>query len=228
VNVRILVCAATQPERDACNRGLLASGRPAHEMLMTGVGPVRAARSLARRLAGGLMPELIVSSGFAGALSRSLRLSSWISGACIGEFDGVTCRPVEGLALAEGPPGLVPCDVWSSSVALLGCAVDVSSPRPVAVDMESAALARVAASRGVPFAVVRMISDTPAHPLPELLSPLAAALSSTSARARLTFAGRALRSAIVSPLQTLRLVREGRAWLRELEDGWRHLAHWPL
>jgi hypothetical protein len=113
-------------------------------------------------------------------------------------------------------------------VALLGHAVDVASPRPVAVDMESAALARVAASRGVPFAVVRMISDTPAQPLPELLAPLASALSSTGTRARFKFAGRALRSALMSPRQTVKLVRESGGWLRELEDGWRHLAHWPL
>ncbi len=68
--MRALVCAATRAEHDACRRGILASrtGVPsAYEMLLTGVGPVRAARSLARRLARGGVPDLVVSSGFAGA-----------------------------------------------------------------------------------------------------------------------------------------------------------------
>ena len=70
---------------------------------------------------------------------------------------------------------------------------------PVVVDMESAALARVAARWGVAFAVVRLISDTPAHPLPAFSAPFASAMAATTTGSRLSLAGRGLFGAIADP-----------------------------
>jgi hypothetical protein len=224
----ILVCAATGAEHDACNRGILASGRAGHEMLLTGVGPTHAARRLEERLARGVLPDLIVSSGFAGALSSTLALATWITGVRVGEWNGVARVPVEGVSLVAGPPGLVRCEVLSSSALLSGGVTIDEGATPVAADMESAALAREAARKDVPFAIVRLISDTPAHPLPQFVSPFAAALSATTMTSRLTSAGRGLREAIADPRGVVRLLRESSVWLRDLEEGWRNLSHWPL
>lgn len=198
-------------------------------MLFTGVGPTRAARSLAERLARADLPDLIVSSGFAGALSPTLALSAWITGVRVGEWNGLTRVPVDGVALAEGPPGLARCEVLSSTALLSQASFAAPGGSwPLVIDMESAALAREASRHRVKFAVVRMISDTPAHPLPAFLSPLASALSATTTSSRLTFAGRALRGALANPRGMHRLVSESAIWLRDLEEGWRKLAHWPI
>lgn len=237
--MRVLVCAATRAERDACRRGILAAaaggaaggraggGATTHELLLTGVGPRRAARSLAARLARGSLPDVVVSSGFAGALSPGLALSSLITGARVSEWDGVARVPVDAGVLVCAP-GLVRCDVVSSSTLVVSAedALDGGSALAVA-DMESAALGREAARRGVPFAIVRVISDTPAHPLPAFMSPFAAAMAAEGTASRLASAGRGLRAAVAHPLAVVRLVQESARWLRALEDGWRSLAPWP-
>ena len=243
--MRALVCAATRAEHDACKRGILASrghadapGPSAYEMLLTGVGPVRAARSLAQRLARGDLPDLIVSSGFAGALSRELPLSSWVTGARIREWNGTTSAPleVEGVAMVWAA-GLVRCDVLSSSTVMSSAMTDgageplgsasAADLAPLVADMESAALAREASRSGVRFAVARLISDTPAHPLPAFVSPFAAALAAPSTASRLVAAGRGLRAAAGDPRAVIRFVEESSAWLRALEEGWSRLRQGP-
>jgi nucleoside phosphorylase len=200
-------------------------------MLLTGVGPLRAARSLAQRLARGVLPDLVVSSGFAGALSPELALSSWVAGARVSEWNGHARVPVEAVALVCAP-GLVRCDVLSSSTLIsANDALDDAVPDPgsgVVVDMESAALAREAGRRGVPFAIVRLISDTPAHPLPSFVSPFAAALSAPTTASRVASAGRGLCAAVADPFAVVRLVRDSARWLRDLEDGWKRLGPWPV
>jgi hypothetical protein len=228
---RVLVCAATRAERDACRRGIDAAGA-GHETLLTGVGPDRAARALAERLARGELPELVVSSGFAGAVGPAPELASWISAISVSEWNGVARSPVGGLALVL-PSELRRCAVVSSRVLVTRgarSALAAGGPEttgdapPVVVDMESAALARTAAGHGVAFAVVRLISDTPAHPLPAFLAPFTAALSATSVASRLALAGRGLSGALADPRGVVRLAREGAAWLRELETGWSRLS----
>jgi nucleoside phosphorylase len=224
--LRVLVCTATRAEHDACGRGIRASSRPDHELLLSGAGPARASRSLADRLARGLLPDLVVSSGFAGALSPSLAMSSWITGIRISEWNGFARVPVEGVAIVEGPSDLVRCDVLSSTALLSPSSLTPAHPgsTPLVVDMESAALAREAGRKGVAFAVVRVISDTPSHPLPSFLSPFASALSATTATSRLAFATRALGKAIADPRGVARLVTDSATWLQALEEGWRTLA----
>ena len=242
--MRTLVCAATRAEHDACRRGILASGvcTPSYEMLLTGVGPLRAARSLAERFARGDLPDLVVSSGFAGALGSELALSSWVTGVRIREWDGATSVAVEleGVALVCAP-GLVRCDVLSSSTVMsaemtsgavehehaLEHGGDPPRSAPLVADMESAALARETCRRGVRFGVARLISDTPAHPLPAFVSPFAAALAAPTAASRLVAAGRGLRAAAGDPRAVARFVGESSAWLRALEDGWKRLGTDP-
>jgi hypothetical protein len=76
----IIVCAATHAEARACGKGIARAGLSSElEVLETGVGLTRARGALERRLARGPRPELVVSSGFAGAYSRDLAVSSWIT-----------------------------------------------------------------------------------------------------------------------------------------------------
>lgn len=193
-------------------------------MLLTGVGPFHAARALADRLAGGRLPDLVVSSGFAGALSTELALSSWITGARVSEWNEAESVAIEvqGLDLVCAP-GLAQCDVVSSSVLALPGAPMSGSSTPLAIDMESAALAREARRRGVRFAVARLISDTPAQPLPAFMAPFAAALAAPGTEARLRAAGRGLRAAAGDPRGVVRFVGQSSTWLRALEGGWSRL-----
>ena len=227
MSTRVLVCAATRAEHDACRRGIAASARPTDlELLLTGVGPLRAAHSLAARLAHGHLPlpELVVSSGFAGALSPTLAIASWITGIRVSEWNGLMRVPVEGVAIVEGPSDLERCDVLSSTAILTGISPAPPGSTPLVVDMESAALAREAGRRGIAFSVVRLISDTPSHPLPAFLSPLSSALSATSTASRLTHATRAVCRALVNPRAVARLMKESATWLTELELGWQRFA----
>lgn len=219
--MRVLVCAATRAEHGACARGIGAR----HEVLLTGVGPARAARTLAERLARGALPDLVVSSGFAGALTPTLALGSWITGARVSEWDGALRLSVDVELVCA--PGLVRCEVVSSSALVAPSDVPGAATTPLVADMESAALAREARRRGVAFAIVRLISDTPAHPLPAFVSPFAAALAATTTASRLAAAGRGLAAAAARPRDVVRLVTESGAWLRGLEDGWRALGAWP-
>jgi nucleoside phosphorylase len=236
---RVLVCAATRAEHDACARGIRAAARGGYEVLLTGVGPLRAARSLAERLSRDVLPDLVVSSGFAGALGSTLALSSWITAMRIGEWNGTARIPVEDVELVEGPAELPRCDVVSSSTLVSASVTtlcltsdgvttaggtDVDGSPPLVVDMESAALAREASRHGVPFSVIRLISDTPQHPLPPFLSPFAASMAATSLTTRMALVTRAARSALMHPRNVVQLLRDGPTWLHRLEEGWRSFA----
>ncbi|MDB4935240.1 MAG: rane protein-like protein [Labilithrix sp.] len=222
---RVLVCAATRAERDACERGIAGAAAPAgfeHEVLLTGVGPVRAARALDERLGRGAHPDLVVSSGFAGTLSTTLALSSWITAARL------AADPGERVTKVEAYPGLIACEVRSSMTLVKAAAAPRSAGRddglPIAVDMESVALAHEAARRGVSFSVARLVSDTPSDPLPDLLSPITSALAATRTLTRLGFAARGVRAALADPRGLVRLLADGPTWLRRLEEGWRSFA----
>lgn len=227
---RVLVCAATRMEHDACERGIAEARRSResdHEMLLTGVGPLRAGQALAERLSRGSLPELVVSSGFAGALTPSLALSSWITATRLYEWvDGALVR-AEGVGSVEPLPRLVGCEVVSSAALVESGALEQPGAGAIAVDMESVALAREAARRDVRFAVARLVSDTPARPLPAFLAPLTAALAgdtATTAAVRVALAARGVRAAVTDPRAVARLLVDSRAWGRALEQGWRELA----
>lgn len=200
----ILLCAATGTELDACKRGT-----PRFSHLLTGVGAAHAARALSGRLARGERPALVVSSGFAGALTGDLPVGTW-----------VTARSLPGAGeLRLAPAPAVPCAVVSSDVLVQGQRLDGD-----AVDMESVALAAVAHEHRIPFMVLRLVSDTPDDPLPTFLGGFTAAMAATSRRAKLGGIARGLRGVLDDPGGVVRVVREGRAWTRDLTDGWKTFA----
>jgi nucleoside phosphorylase len=228
----ILVCAATRTEAAACRRGIADAGAPDIEVLTTGVGPARAAAALARRLRTGaghapLTPErrpaLVVSSGFAGALTAGLAPLDWVTSSSIHRL--VDGRAVE-LAL---PPGAlrtavdaIACRIVSAEHAIAHAVAGVSAP--AAVDMESAALAEVAAAAGLPFLVLRLLTDTPARPLPAVGRALAATLAAAGALSRAAHCARAALDAALAPTVAAAFVRDALRWRAGLRAGWREHA----
>jgi nucleoside phosphorylase len=198
----------------------------AFETLRTGVGPIRAAQSLRRRLACGERPSIVVSSGFAGALTAGIDVGTWVTATRVAEWLNGMHVEVPEVVLREGPAPARRCKILSSEHifggwALLRSADDGSA---LAVDMESAALAREAGGRGITFMVLRLVSDTPERPLPSFLSPFAAAMATTDAESKLAHTARGLRGALADPHGVARIVREGIAWTRGLAQGWERFA----
>lgn len=144
---------------------------------MTGDGATRASRSL-QFLFEESPVSLLVGAGVAGALVPSLRAGDLV----------VSCRVID--ETGEVPPpdalfvartlalGAKPATIVSVAGPLtsskqkedLAARVGASDSALAVVDMESAAWARAAASRGVPYVILRAISDTFDEELPAFLS----------------------------------------------------------
>jgi len=140
----------------------------------TGVGPVNAARSAARLFARH-RPQLVVGAGVAGALSEDLGVGDIFVAGRVLDAEGAAPPPDPELtARASAMPGtrsgtLVCVErplVTASEKASLAATVDA----PAAVDMESSAWARAAAAQGIPYVVLRAISDHAFDELPGYLS----------------------------------------------------------
>ena len=234
----ILVCAATGTEAAACRGGIEEAGARGFEVLTTGVGPERAREALVRRLGAGVRwtsgappptpptavrPSLIVSSGFAGALTAGIDSLSWVTASAIHRLAGDRAVPValprELLRVAEDATA---CEVVSADRALAGGVLGLGDL--AAVDMESAALAEVAAAAGIAFLVLRLVTDTPARPLAPLGRRLADALSARSVAGRAAHGARAALDCARSPAQALSFVRESLSWRERLRAGWREHA----
>ena len=228
----ILVCAATGIEAAACRRGIADAAARGIEVLRTGVGPERATDALMRWLAtraGGATPSqdprpaLVVSSGFAGALTSAVAPLAWITASSVHRLVGGRAVPIELphglLRVAEGAS---PCHVISTDHVLARCVSGL--PDPAAVDMESAALADVAGAAGLPFLVLRLVTDTPARPLAPIGHSLAAALAAQGVAGRAAHGARAALEAARSPARALAFAREAMAWRDRLRAGWREHA----
>ena len=228
----ILVCAATGTEAAACRRGIADAGAAGLEVLETGVGPARAAEALARRLPpradGGPRspdrePALVVSTGFAGALTAGVASLAWVTASSVHRLvDGRAEEVVLPPGLLRLAQGAIPCQVVSADHALARGVPGLVDP--AAVDMESAALAEVAGAAGVPFLVLRLVTDTPARPLAPLGRRLALALAAEGVADRAAHGARAALETARSPLRSAAFVRDSLGWRARLRAGWREHA----
>ena len=213
------MCAATFAEAAACRRGIAAAGASGLEVLLTGVGPDRAAARLYARLARGPRPALVVSSGFAGALTPGLEMGALVTARALHRLEAAT--PWRSRS-RRGSCGSRPAPARSSSCSAthVPAAEPRGLPAPAAVDMESAALALACAGAGVPFTVLRVVTDTPAAPLPPLARSIAAALAARGL-ARSAAVARAVALAVRRPVRTATFVRASLGWCRRLRGAWR-------
>ncbi|RQW45353.1 phosphorylase [Novosphingobium sp. LASN5T] len=106
-----------------------------------------------------MFPAVILSSGIAGALDPALKI-----GDAVLDGDAAVVEKLRAI-LPEAVVGAVAGrDVMTPTVA--GKRALRAETGALAVDMESHVAARVAARRGLPFAVVRVISDSADEALP--------------------------------------------------------------
>ncbi len=146
-----------------------------------GVGPDRSARC-AVDLLDRFRTPILVSTGFAGALRSDLRPGAIVAGGATGFPASTEALGRARAAAASGAAGdavfrLHEGEMLSvDRVLLLASAKDEAFRRTgaLAIDMESAALARLARDRSVGFLCVKAILDTPDVPVASRYEGLAA------------------------------------------------------
>lgn len=203
-----------------------AAGNNRVEVFITGMGPGAARRAAAKAMAGtdasSETPAAILVIGTCGSLSAELPegavviYSSCISGHAASGECNLTCSP---LLTTRMKQALEARGIESKTVVGITCPV-VAARRndklllalrgAQAVDMESYEILSVAGERGVPAAVVRVVSDSLDRTLPDFTP----AIRSSGAVDRL----RAARIALGEPLSTLRLLMPQRRALRKLKE----------
>ncbi len=223
----ILLCAATRVEASACERGISRSGNASEfEVLRTGMGPLQAARSLGLRLgdANRPHPRLIISTGFAGSRLTLVKEGAWILGSAV-HATGEPAIPVSSqLERPLSRSGLEHTLAAYFSVPEVQGSQTEGGLHGFAIDMESFSLARLAEERGIPFEVLRLISDTPSNPIPECVREFTAAVLIPDVRGKLNSALRGLGGMAVSPVELSRFILRSSRLPRALEWGWESLA----
>ncbi len=220
----ILVCAATRTEAAACRRGIRDGGARGVDVLATGVGPVRAAEALQRwieeaRARGQPSPALVVSSGFAGAITPGLERLAWVTASAVHRLAGANVVPAAiPLTLLRVASGASRCDVLSADAVVARTIPGLQ--RPAVADMESAALAEVAGGAGIPFAVLRLVTDTPANPLDALGRHLAATLSAANVAQAASRGAGAVLQAARAPGASATFLRDALGWRSALRARW--------
>jgi adenosylhomocysteine nucleosidase len=166
-----------------CNTFLCGDGAPTTLLLETGVGPDRTAEALAWLREGAsvdgtrVRPGVVLSAGFAGALQEGLRPGDLIWGSEVADAGGRPWKVSWQGATTDQPPA------GSRIGRLLAMTRLVGRPEEkrflgtrydaLAVDMESAAVARFCTEHEIPFGCLRAISDDVDSRLsPRLLSLL--------------------------------------------------------
>ena len=146
-------------------------------------GDPAGAQAMARQLAEDGVKAL-VSFGMAGGLDPALRPGDLVVGSGVALPDGqvvsadrrwwprTLARVAENVPkTAAQRPKVVVGQIYGSDAAILSAPEKAdlfARTGSVAVDLESAAVARVAVGRGLPFAVVRAVADPADRPVPAL------------------------------------------------------------
>lgn len=169
----------------------------------------------------------IASFGLAGALAPDLRVGDWVTGTGVTGGCNHATHPAWAAALAAAlataetsvHSGLVHADGMLVSSAQAKRALHAASGA-LAVDMESHIAARVAAGHGLPFAILRVISDSAEDVLPPAFAVAMTPAGGTDIAAMLLSLAR-------RPSQLpafVRAARNGSAALGALLRGYRGLG----
>lgn len=151
-----LVCFAVKEEAAPFRR--LASGRPDISILLTGMGRRNAEQAVGQALAQ-RAPHLLITAGFAGGLRTSLPANTVL-------FDAVNAPELKPLLRDAGAvPGKFECLDRVATTAAEKEQLHAHAGAD-AVEMESGAIASIAAEAGIPCATVRVILDPANADLP--------------------------------------------------------------
>jgi 4-hydroxy-3-methylbut-2-enyl diphosphate reductase len=171
-NAHLLVVAPLRIERAAVRRRL-----PEALVLRSGIGAARA-RSTAL-VAARIQADAVAVAGFCGAVSEDLRAGDVVVASQIRGPDCVTVCTSAPVVAALSALGIARVHVGPvASVDHLVRGAErraLADEGTLAVDMESAWLAEAAVGR--PFAVLRIVLDTPAHELHRPLATLVAGVA---------------------------------------------------
>lgn len=182
---------------------------PARLLVRAGAGPDAARRAAALLADQGA--SVLVSWGCAAGLDPALRSGDLVLPGSVRQADGQPLE-VDGHWHRRLAAGLRPhlnfsCGTLQETVAILATAAEkrdlARQTGAVAADMESAAVARVAAERGLPFLAIRTIVDAAAADVP----PSVAAAFDDQGRLRL---GRLLGCLLLRPADIPGLIGLGR------------------
>jgi adenosylhomocysteine nucleosidase len=154
----IAVVCAVPAER----RALAGLAGPSLCVEAGGMGAEAAGRAGTRIAAG--RPRAMVAAGFCGALSKDLRVGDLVAGAEVHDEESGESFSADPALLAAAPGSR---GVIVSARRLARTPEDRARLEGLAVDMESAALARAAAGAGVPFLALRAVTDETRHRLPD-------------------------------------------------------------
>jgi adenosylhomocysteine nucleosidase len=171
-------------------------------VLETGIGATRARKAMEWLLSRPVLenvpyrPKVVLSAGFSGALQPGLAVGDIVLATEVIDTEGERWRATW--------PGELPAGEWQPPIRrgrVLTASHLVGDPvqkralgekhEAVAVDMESATLARLCSKQGIPFGCVRAISD-------DMDTPLSPKLVSVLAGGRVAY-GRLLWSMLTSP-----------------------------
>jgi adenosylhomocysteine nucleosidase len=190
----IAVVCALEIER----RALAGLERPGVEIHVSGMGP-EAAAAVGERLAQRPLRAMI-ATGFCGALSPLLEVGTVVVAERVVHENTGDVFDADDLMLAaaEGRRGTL---VSASAVARIPA--DRAALNGLAVDLESAALARAARTADVPFIAIRAVSDRYRDRIPDIVGMLDH-VGRPDRRALATFALR-------HPREIPRLIRLGRS-----------------
>ena len=115
----------------------------------------------------------IVSYGMAGALADGLKVGDWVVGNRLSGAVDLECDPAWAAALLAKLPGARLGGYFADGRMIDSVAEKIALGQrhnALAVDMESHVAGAVAAERGLPFAIVRCISDGARHLLPHAIT----------------------------------------------------------
>jgi adenosylhomocysteine nucleosidase len=176
--LRAMMTDVRQPDDDATIWWGRCAGR-AVALVVTGDGE-RNARTGAFAALRGLHPRAVLAIGVSGALSPELAVGDLLIGHQVmreqGEAWSASPSLLAAAAVLDGarPAALISASRLAVTRAdkrrLATLATDRAPGLPAAVDLESAAFAAVAATRGVPWLFLRAVSDGANEELPPLLN----------------------------------------------------------
>ncbi|MFM7242946.1 MAG: hypothetical protein ACKO40_02055 [Planctomycetaceae bacterium] len=149
------------------------AGRPV-AWCVSGVGAA-AAEAATRQLIAGHRPRAIVTAGFAGGLDPALDRGSVIRASRVVRDGDATAVDLAGAGTSSGTLTIVSVDAVAATVGAKQALAARTGAH--AVDMETHAVASVAARAGLPCHSVRVVSDDAHESLPAEVAILAAARS---------------------------------------------------
>lgn len=152
------------------NREVQTLRQPGIVVVAGGGDPVGLRRKLEQAAAGAAG---IASYGMTGALADGLAIGDWVVADRLSGAIEIECDPAWRVALAARLPGARVGGFFADGRMIDTVAEKLALGErhaALAVDMESHVAAAVAAERGLPFAIVRCVSDGARHLLPHAIT----------------------------------------------------------